>query len=226
MIAAPSPNHGARRGVVAPDMAVLHFTAMSTAEAAVERLRDPAAEVSCHWLIAEDGRIFQLVDETRRAWHAGLARWGGAVDVNSRSIGIELANDGAQPFPEPQMTALERLLDRTARRWAIPPERVIGHEDCAPVRKRDPGVRFDWRRLALGGRAVWLDGAPEAGAPADPAAFAEAGRRFGYPVEDGPDWIAAFRRRFRPWEAEQAAAPGAAALAQLRGLAARWPVAD
>lgn len=226
MIETPSPNHGARRGVVAPDMVVLHFTAMSSVEAAAERLRDPATEVSCHWLVAEDGRVFRLVDESRRAWHAGLARWGGAVDVNSRSIGIELANDGAQPFPEPQMAALEDLLDQIALRWAISPERVIGHEDCAPARKCDPGVRFDWRRLALGGRAVWLDGMLEVGAPADPTAFDEAGRRFGYPVEDGSDWIAAFRRRFRPWEAERAAAPGAAALAQLRGLAARWPVAD
>ncbi|TVQ53953.1 MAG: N-acetylmuramoyl-L-alanine amidase [Rhodobacteraceae bacterium] len=204
-------------------MVVIHYTAMATAEAALARLRDPAAEVSAHYLIAEDGRVWRLVAETRRAWHAGRAAWGGETDVNSRSVGIELANPGDAPFPEPQMAALERLLAALAARWPIPPERVLGHACVAPDRKRDPGGRFDWRRLARGGFAVWLDppyGAPEPGGEAGPDAFAAAARRFGY--GDAPGALAAFRRRFRPFADPHAPLTGAD-VAHLSALAARWP---
>jgi N-acetylmuramoyl-L-alanine amidase len=229
---APSPNHGDRRGAP-PDVALLHYTAMPTAEAALERLRDPAAEVSAHWLIAEDGRVWRLVEEARRAWHAGLAGWGAVCDVNSRSIGIELANPGDAPFPEPQMAALERVLGGVLDRWRVRPERVLGHACVAPLRKADPGPRFDWRRLARRGLAVWLDPPRSADArEADPAAFRAAARRFGFalPAEGGWDAHAcavarAFRDRFRPWERRGDGPLDAAAQAHLEALATRWPVA-
>jgi N-acetylmuramoyl-L-alanine amidase len=136
-------------------MVVLHYTAMHTAEAALERLCDPEIEVSAHYLISETGEIWQMVDEEKRAWHAGSGQWGAVTDVNSHSIGIELANRGDCPFPEAQMTALESLLAGLLQRWDIPPERVIGHSDMAPDRKQDPGPRFDWQRLARQGLSVW-----------------------------------------------------------------------
>ena len=146
----PSPNHGERR-LGPPDMIVIHYTGMETCAAARERLCDPAAEVSAHYLIDLDGAAEQLVDETRRAWHAGVSEWGGETDINSRSIGIELVNRGHgpdyHPFPEPQMAALETLLRDIRTRWPIAPENIIGHEDIAPVRKIDPGPKFDWARL-------------------------------------------------------------------------------
>jgi N-acetylmuramoyl-L-alanine amidase len=158
------------------------------------RLCDPGAEVSAHWLIAEDGKTEQLVDESLRAWHAGAGSWGHVSDVNSRSIGIELANPGDAPFPEPQMAALERLLRDVMTRWRIPPERVIGHSDMAPERKRDPGARFDWRRLALQGLSVWPE---EGGDPA--AAFLTSAHVFGFTIAKPEDVLTAFRLRFRPW---------------------------
>jgi N-acetylmuramoyl-L-alanine amidase len=225
-----SPNHGERRGGARPDLVVLHYTAMPTAEAACDRLCDPGSEVSAHWLIAEDGRSWSLVPEGRRAWHAGAGAWGDATDVNSRSIGIELANAGDAPYPAPQIAALEALLAGIATRWAIPPERVIGHACMAPGRKADPGRRFDWRALARAGLAVWLDPPAGGAGPAEAAAFQRAARRFGYPAPATGAWDAAtlataeaFRQRFRPWEADGPVT--AAALAHLRALAARWPVA-
>lgn len=136
-------------------MVVLHYTAMKTAQDALDRLCDPAVEVSAHYLISEQGEIIQMVAEDMRAWHAGAGQWGDVTDVNSRSIGIELANTGECPFPEPQMAALESLLTGILDRWEIPPERVIAHSDMAPDRKQDPGPRFDWQRLARQGLSVW-----------------------------------------------------------------------
>ncbi|OYU40699.1 MAG: N-acetylmuramoyl-L-alanine amidase [Pseudorhodobacter sp. PARRP1] len=167
---------------------------MATCAEARARLCDPAFEVSCHWLISEAGVAEALVPEAMRAWHAGAGEWAGVTDVNSHSIGIELANTGRQPFAEPQMAALEGVLSGIMARWAIPAHRVIGHSDMAPSRKGDPGARFDWRRLALAGLSVW----PEA-ARADVAAFWPALRRFGYPDAPEADLLAAFRLRFRPW---------------------------
>ena len=140
-------------------MVVLHYTGMETAEAALARLCDPQAEVSAHYLIAEHGAVTRMVAEDMRAWHAGLSRWGTITDVNSHSIGIELVNPGHHlgypPFPEPQMAALEALLSAILDRWDIPPERVVGHEHVAPVRKIDPGEKFDWARLARQNLAAW-----------------------------------------------------------------------
>ncbi|WP_212525411.1 N-acetylmuramoyl-L-alanine amidase [Actibacterium sp. MT2.3-13A] len=202
-------------------MVVVHYTAMSSAEAALERLCDAAAEVSAHYLIAEDGRLFRMVDERLRAWHAGAGCWGDVTDVNSRSIGIELANSGAAPFPEPQMATLERLLREILARWSIPPERVIGHSDMAPARKSDPGRRFDWRRLARAGLSIWPAAAVAAPAP-DEAAFRAALRAFGYGGTHPTDLLLdALRQRFRPW----AAGPLAPAdMAVALDLARRFPV--
>ncbi len=213
----PSPNFSARRGDVLPDMIVLHYTAMASCAEARARLCDAEAEVSAHWLVSETGEAEALVPEAMRAWHAGAGAWGAVVDVNSRSIGIELANDGRQPFAEPQMAALEALLAGIMARWAIPPARVIGHSDMAPARKADPGPRFDWRRLALQGLAVW----PESGT-ADTAAFAAAARAFGYVVEDEALLLAAFRLRFRP---HAKGPPDAVDAGMACDLARRFPVA-
>ena len=141
-------------------MIVLHYTAMATPEAALERLCDSAAEVSAHYLICPKGRVWHLVDEAARAWHAGAGQWGDVTDVNSRSIGIELANPGEEPFPEPQMAALEDLMAGIMARWAIAPARVIAHSDMAPARKGDPGPRFDWRRLSGQGTGPRLRNSP------------------------------------------------------------------
>ena len=194
----PSPNFGARRGGVCPSLIVLHYTAMSSTAAALARLCDPAFEVSSHYLISERGEVLALVDEAMRAWHAGAGAWAGITDVNSHSIGIELANDGAQPFAHPQMCALEALLAGLMTRWLIAPERVIGHSDMAPGRKFDPGPRFDWHRLARAGLAVWPDHAPVSGD--DPAGFRDFAGALGYSlnVADAA-LLQAFRLRFRPW---------------------------
>jgi N-acetylmuramoyl-L-alanine amidase len=211
-----SPNFGERRGDGRPDLVVIHYTAMPTCAEARARLCDPAAEVSAHYLISETGQVEALVPEAARAWHAGAGAWGAVSDVNSRSIGIELANPGDAPFPEPQMAALERLLADVIARWAIPPERVIGHSDMAPGRKRDPGPRFDWRRLARAGLSVWpADG----GDPAAPLAASL--RAAGYPDATRETLLAAFRLRFRPWaEGPETAEDRALADA----LARRYPV--
>lgn len=207
-----SPNFGPRRDGGVPRLIVVHYTGMASCDAARARLCDPVAEVSAHWLIAEDGRAEALVPEDMRAWHAGAGSWQGAGDVNSRAIGVELANPGDRPFPEPQMAALEGLLRGIMARWGIGPEGVIAHSDMAPARKRDPGPRFDWRRLALQGLAIW---------PGDPVAdtgtFADALTRIGYP-EAAPDQrLAAFRLRFRPWAAGPEDAEDRAIAAALAG---------
>ncbi|MEM8787610.1 MAG: N-acetylmuramoyl-L-alanine amidase [Pseudomonadota bacterium] len=191
----PSPNFGPRRDGARPELVVLHYTAMEAA-AARARLCAPEHKVSAHYLIDPDGAIWRLVDEDRRAWHAGAGTWRGRGDVNSRSIGIELANSGATPFAAPQMRALEALLRDILARWAMPAQAVIGHADLAPDRKQDPGPRFDWRGLARQRLAVW----PAAHAPAQaaPAAFAAAAARFGYDPASA-QVLRAFRHRFRPW---------------------------
>jgi len=190
----PSPNFGERRDGARPDLIVLHYTAMPTCAEARERLCDPSVEVSAHWLIAEDGTVEQLVDEAMRAWHAGAGAWDGVSDVNSRSIGIELANTGDAPFPEPQMAALERLLPAIMARWDISAARVIAHSDMAPERKRDPGPRFDWRRLALQRLALWPEGEGDNTTPLLASLAA-----LGYPDAAPEALLQAFRLRFRPW---------------------------
>jgi N-acetylmuramoyl-L-alanine amidase len=188
---------------------------MDSAGLALARLCDPQAEVSAHYLIASDGTTWQMVTEDMRAWHAGTGAWLGQGDVNSRSIGIELDNRGTHPFSQPQMAALERLLPQVMARWGIGPAGVIGHSDMAPVRKVDPGPRFDWARLARQGLAVWPD-------PRDADGdFLRDAARFGYPTADEAALLAAFRSRFRP----HATGPlGHADRAVMADLAARFGV--
>lgn len=192
-----SPNFGPRRDGLTPELVVLHYTAMKDAESAARVLCDPAREVSAHWLIARDGTLIPLVAEEARAWHAGAGTWRGRGDVNSRSIGIELDNDGSSPFSAPLMDALERLLPGILERWRIPPHGVIAHSDMAPLRKCDPGPRFDWSRLARQGLAI----RPQVSAPVpvDPAQFRRDACVFGYPDDlEEAVLLAALRLRFRP----------------------------
>lgn len=154
-----SPNHDARPEGMPIDMLVLHYTGMPTGTAAISRLRDASAKVSAHYVVEEDGRVFRLVPEPRRAWHAGVACWRGHRDINGRSIGIELVNPGHEygyrEFPRAQMAALEALARDIVRRHRIAPRNVVGHSDVAPERKDDPGELFDWERLARAGIGPW-----------------------------------------------------------------------
>lgn len=187
----PSPNHGERRGVRHADMLILHYTGMpagrgmTAAERAIRWLTTPDSQVSCHYVVAEDGRVTQLVAEDRRAWHAGLSAWAGETDVNSRSIGIEIAHPGhpwdltrapdADPgepapvhpgyldFPEAQVEAVIRLSADILARNRMPPERVLAHSDVAPARKQDPGEKFPWARLAAEGIGLWVEPEPIGG---------------------------------------------------------------
>ena len=207
MIESPSPNHDARPDGGPIDILLLHYTGMPTARDALDRLRDPEAKVSAHYLIEEDGRVHRLVPEARRAWHAGVACWAGATDINARSIGIELVNPGHQfgyrPFPEPQMAALIPLCHGILARHPIPPERVLGHSDVAPTRKEDPGELFDWRRLARSGIGIWPQEADTT--TLDLKTVQESLAAFGYCVPTSGDLdeptravLRAFQRRFRP----------------------------
>ena len=214
----PSPNHGERRGGVRPSLIVLHYTGMASCTEARDRLCDPLAEVSAHWLISEGGEVEALVTEERRAWHAGAGSWRGQDDVNSHSIGIELANPGDRPFPEAQMAALEHLLPQVMARWDISARGVIAHSDIAPSRKGDPGARFDWRRLALQGLAVWPK-SEEADVSRATEDFWADLHGFGYPAAPEHDLLAAFRLRFRPWGRGAVAAEDRALAAGLRGQA-------
>ncbi|MES2988029.1 MAG: N-acetylmuramoyl-L-alanine amidase [Pseudomonadota bacterium] len=200
IIEAPSPNFNERKLPVS--MIVLHYTGMTSGEAALERLRDPLAEVSAHYLVEEDGRIFRLVDEDKRAWHAGRAHWRGIKDVNSASVGIEIVNPGHEHgyrnFTDAQMSSIIPLVAGIKERHAITRGNVVGHSDVAPARKEDPGELFNWHalarlRLALPRPTKHLvdPGWPDAG-------FMLALERFGYDVEDRVAAVTAFQRRFRP----------------------------
>jgi N-acetylmuramoyl-L-alanine amidase len=166
-ISAPSPNFDARTGP--PDMIVLHYTGMPTGDAALARLRDPAAKVSAHFLVEEDGRVFALVPEERRAWHAGRSFWRGETDINTRSIGVEIVNPGHEfgyrAFPDVQIAAVIDLLADVRSRWSIEDSRLLGHSDVAPARKEDPGELFPWRRLSEAGHGLWVEPDPAPGAP-------------------------------------------------------------
>jgi N-acetylmuramoyl-L-alanine amidase len=164
----PSPNFDARPGDGRVEMLVLHYTGMRTAQEALDRLCDPAAKVSAHYLIDEDGAVTRLVAEEKRAWHAGISSWRGRTDINGASIGIELVNPGHEfgyrRFPEPQMASLEALARAILDRHPIPARQIIGHSDVAPLRKQDPGELFDWPRLARAGIGFWPDFADQTGA--------------------------------------------------------------
>lgn len=157
----PSPSFNERR----PNFVILHHTSNDTARDAMRTLTDAAREVSAHYLIDRNGTLYQLVDERHRAWHAGTSRWGAITDLNSVSIGIELDNNGREPFPQAQIDALLVLLDELKSRYSIPRANFIGHADVAPGRKVDPSRHFPWRTLAERGFGLWCD-PPLAPAPA------------------------------------------------------------
>jgi N-acetylmuramoyl-L-alanine amidase len=159
MIELPSPNFNERKRP--PDMAVLHYTGMVSAKAALDRLCDPTAEVSSHYCVDEDGTVYRLVPEERRAWHAGVSFWKGETDINGCSIGIEIVNPGHEinytDFPRAQIDAVIGLLDGMRERWEIPDHRILGHSDVAPGRKIDPGEKFPWKALAEHGHGLWVE---------------------------------------------------------------------
>lgn len=168
----PSPNFNERRGgrdgaARQPDILLLHYTAMQSAREAIEWLASEESQVSCHYLVDEGGIVTQLVPESQRAWHAGQSFWKGDTDINSASIGIEIANPGhdfgSPPYPGSQMVAVIRLCRDILSRHAIAPERVLAHSDVAPERKRDPGEWFPWGTLFEKGIGHWVEPAPVSG---------------------------------------------------------------
>ena len=236
----PSPNHGERREGRTPDCILLHYTGMPTGEGALTRLCDPAAEVSSHYLIFENGRILQLVPEARRAWHAGAGRWKEDADLNSSSIGVEIVNpghDGAlPPYPDAQIEAVAALCRDIASRHNIAPERVLAHSDIAPGRKRDPGEHFPWAALHAMGVGHWVAPAPIAGgrflSPGEQGRPVEALQAmlalYGYPCPQTGLYdpqteavVAAFQRHYRPALVDGIA--DASTIVTLRDLIAALP---
>ena len=206
------------------DMLLLHYTGMSSGAAAQERLCDPEAKVSSHYIVHEDGLIIQLVDESRRARHAGVSSWHGLTDINSLSVGIEIVNGGhdyhCPPFPDPQIDAVIRLCRDIQSRWPIPQSRVLGHSDVAPDRKRDPGERFPWDRLYREGIGLWVAPEPIGAGPelkSGDSGDAVSGLQeqlsdYGYGIpatgifcELTHDVVMAFQRHFRPLRVDGAA---------------------
>ncbi len=176
-------------------MLILHYTGMASAEAALERLCDPASRVGVHYLVDEDGTICRLAPEARRAWHAGVSVWRGRTDVNAASIGVEIVNPGHEfgyrPFPEAQMAAVAELCRDIVARHPIPARHVLGHSDVAPARRTAPGELFDWRRLAAAGVGLWPETPGRAG---NTAVSGGAGRTLG-PGATGPK-VAEIQRAF------------------------------
>ena len=195
-----SPNFNDRKLPVS--MVVLHYTEMTPVQTALDRLCDPDAGVSAHYLISEEGEVTLLVPEEKRAWHAGVSYWRGHKDVNSASIGIELDHPGHglgyRPFADAQIEALVPLLHRIVKTHDIPRANIVGHSDVAPARKTDPGELFPWDRLAEYGLATPIPGI-ELGDPFDnDGAFYLALERYGYDITDGHKAVEAFERRWRP----------------------------
>jgi N-acetylmuramoyl-L-alanine amidase len=212
-----SPNHGERKNGADPNMLVLHYTGMADAQDAIKHLCSTASQVSSHYVVMENGHIIQMVPESRRAWHAGASFWAGETDINSCSIGIELANPGHDhgypDFPLRQIAALIALCRSILTRHRIPPDRVLAHSDIAPSRKQDPGEKLPWRLLHESGLGLWVKPAPivpgakyvlgDTNAAISQAQTLLSKFGYGIPVTghlDGPtrDVITAFQRHFRP----------------------------
>ncbi|MEX2036229.1 MAG: N-acetylmuramoyl-L-alanine amidase [Xanthobacteraceae bacterium] len=213
----PSPNFDERTGLARPDMIVLHYTGMPFTDDAIHRLCDPKARVSAHYCVLERGSILQFVPESKRAWHAGISTWNGDPDVNSRSIGIEIANPGHDygypDFPKRQIAAAITLCRALLTRNIIRPENIVAHSDVAPGRKKDPGEKFPWRQLALSGVGLWVEPAPPSDTivlkPGDAGETVTALQKalidYGYGLEETGQYdtatgevVAAFQRHFRP----------------------------
>jgi N-acetylmuramoyl-L-alanine amidase len=222
----PSPNFNERRQPPHIDILVLHYTGMATAEAAIRLLCDPASKVSAHYVVDEAGHVARLVAEEKRAWHAGVSSWAGERDLNSRSIGVEIANGGhdggCPPYPEAQMKVVEALCLEIMSRHPIMPRSVVAHSDIAPERKLDPGEWFDWARLARAGVGIWVEPSPivpgallkrgDSGDAVSDMQFRLA--NWGYGVEVSGQYSAAteavvraFQRHFRPQKVDGVADP-------------------
>jgi N-acetylmuramoyl-L-alanine amidase len=205
-ISHPSPNFEARRLVAAPSLVVLHYTGMVDGPLALKRLCDAESKVSAHYLVEEDGRIFALVNEGLRAWHAGVSFWRGITDINSHSIGIEIVNPGHEfgyrAFPSAQIQAVTELCKDIARRYALPAEAFLAHSDIAPLRKQDPGELFDWEMLAKEKIGAWPTPLAEEQRFMKEEEAQELLARYGYaPVKNRDELkttITAFQRRFDP----------------------------
>lgn len=214
LIEAPSPNFDAR--TAPPSMLILHYTGMKTGAEAIARLRDPKAKVSAHYVVEEDGRVFALVPEARRAWHAGVSFWRGRRNLNGDSIGVEIVNPGHEfgyrAFPDAQIGAVIDLVAAIRARWSIEDRDIVGHSDVAPARKDDPGELFPWKRLAEAGHGLWAEPPP---APGDPIGEGEEGAavfalqaglsRLGYDLPPSGKFdadtacvVRAFQRHWRP----------------------------
>jgi N-acetylmuramoyl-L-alanine amidase len=223
-----SPNQDDRPPGSVIDSLVLHYTGMRSAEAALDRLCDPEARVSSHYLVEEDGTVWQLVAETRRAFHAGISQWRGRAGLNATSIGIEIVNPGHEwgyrDFPALQMAAVcDLCLGILGRHPAIAPWGVVAHSDIAPDRKQDPGEAFDWRGLAAEGVGLWPGPDPVQAPPASaaPALLARIGYRADLPL---PVLLAAFQRHWRPEAVD--GVPDRGTLRRLAAVAARCPPPD
>jgi len=193
-----SPNFDERR----PNLVVIHHTSDDSVDEAMKTLANPLRKVSAHYLIGRDGQIIQLVDERARAWHAGESRWGAATDINSASLGIELDNNGREPFSEAQISALLRLLADIRERYHIPAANFLGHADVAPRRKTDPSSYFPWKTLADQGFGLWCDPPFAQPPPAFDAMMAL--RALGYDSGKPEAAIRAFNLHFLPDEASPA----------------------
>ena len=215
---APSPNADSRPDGVPVDVLILHYTGMQSAEAAIARLRDPESRVSSHYVVEEDGAVWQLVQERSRAWHAGVSCWRGHHGLNGRSIGIEIVSPGHEwgyrPFPALQMAAVCELCLGILARHPIPARNVVGHSDVAPDRKQDPGELFDWQGLAQNGVGLWPASSPDE-VPEDKVTAALAA--IGYPSMDPATVLRAFQRHWRPEAVTGTADPGTR-----RALRAVW----
>ena len=212
----PSPNHG-ERASGPTDILLLHYTGMPDHEQALAWLCNPESKVSSHYFVHEDGRVLSLVPEDRRAWHAGASHWGGEADVNSRSIGVEIANTGhpggLPDYPDAQIEAVIALCRDIVGRHPIPSHRVLAHSDVAPGRKLDPGERFPWARLAAAGIGHWVEPTEigsgrflQRGDRGEPVEALQAMLAlYGYGIEIDGEFdprteavVAAFQRHFRP----------------------------
>lgn len=218
----PSPNFNARDPAVRFQYIVLHYTGMASRDEALQRLCDPTAQVSAHYVVDEDGQIYKLVDEHLRAWHAGQSFWRGIRDINSASIGIELVNPGHEfgyrPFPEAQIEALKKLLpDIAMRHKMVPATCLLAHSDIAPTRKQDPGELFPWQDLAKAGFGLWLEPPKDDGfVPASAEEEHELLAQIGYDVTDGAAALIAFQRRYDPQHLT--GKPEPATIARLRAM--------
>jgi N-acetylmuramoyl-L-alanine amidase len=236
----PSPNHGERKGSGRPDMLILHYTGMPDEGEALQWLCNPISQVSAHYFVFEDGRVLQMVPEARRAWHAGVSSWAGDPDINSRSIGIEIANPGhpggLPPFADAQIESVIALTHDIVARWRMTGERVLAHSDVAPGRKVDPGELFPWERLHRAGIGHWVPAAPirdgrffargDQGMPVEALQAMLAMYGYGLRItgtfdDDTEKVVAAFQRHFRPERVDGVA--DASTITTLRDLIASRP---